>query len=58
MIARIKNKLFSGSDRTVLIKKNILASSILRIISIAISLLVVPATINYINAERYGIWLT
>lgn len=58
MIDRIKTKLFSGSERTVLIKKNIMASSMLRIISIAISLMVVPATINYINAEQYGIWLT
>ena len=58
MIGKIKNKLVSGSERTVLIKKNILASSMLRVISILISLMVVPATINYINAERYGIWLT
>lgn len=58
MLNKIKNKIFSGSERTVLIKKNIIASSMLRIISIAISLLVVPATINYIDAERYGIWLT
>ena len=58
MLSKIKTKLFSGSERTVLIKKNIMASSMLRIISIAISLMVVPATINYINAERYGIWLT
>ncbi len=58
MIKRIKNKLLSGSERTVLIKKNILASSMLRVISILISLMVVPATINYINPERYGIWLT
>lgn len=57
-IKKIKNKFLSGSERTVLIKKNILASSMLRVISILISLLVVPATINYINSERYGIWLT
>ena len=58
MINKIKNKLFLGSERTVLIKKNIIASSFLKIVSILISLLVVPATINYINSERYGIWLT
>lgn len=58
IIKKIKNKFLSGSERTVLIKKNILASSMLRVISILISLMVVPATINYINAERYGIWLT
>ena len=55
---RSKKKIFEGSERTVLIKKNIIASSFLKIISILISLLIVPATINYINSERYGIWLT
>ena len=58
IIKKIKSKFLSGSERTVLIKKNIMASSMLRAISILISLMVVPATINYINAERYGIWLT
>lgn len=58
IIKKIKSKFLSGSERTVLIKKNIMASSMLRVISILISLMVVPATINYINAERYGIWLT
>lgn len=58
MINKIKNKILSGSERTVLIKKNILASSLLKVISIIISLLVVSATINYVNAERYGLWLT
>ena len=58
MINKIKNKIFSGSERTVLIKKNIMASSMLKIVSIAISLMIVPATINYINAEQYGVWLT
>lgn len=58
MIRNLKNKLLSGSERTVLIKKNIMASALLRGVSILISLMVVPATINYINAEQYGIWLT
>ena len=58
MINKIRDKLLSGSERTVLIKKNILASSLLRIVSILISLMIVPATIDYINPERYGIWLT
>lgn len=58
MLENIKSKFLKGSERTVLIKKNIMASSMLRVVSIAISLMVVPATINYINAERYGIWLT
>ena len=48
----------SGSERTQLIKKNIIASFGLRIISIICSLMVVPITIDYVNPEQYGIWLT
>ena len=58
MLEKIKSKFLKGSERTVLIKKNIMASALLRGVSILISLMVVPATINYINAERYGLWLT
>lgn len=54
---RIKEHVLSGSERTKQIKKNVMLSSILRIISISVSLLIVPATINYVNSERYGIWL-
>lgn len=58
MIDKIKNMLFSGSERTVLIKKNIMASSMLRVVSTTILLIVVLATIYYINAERNVFLLT
>lgn len=47
-----------GQDRSVKAKKNIIASIFLRGISIAISIVLVPVTINYINVSQYGIWLT
>ncbi|HEY5369707.1 MAG TPA: oligosaccharide flippase family protein [Hanamia sp.] len=53
-----KNLLNKGQDRSVKAKKNILASFFIKGISIAISLILVPLTINYINPSRYGIWLT
>ena len=49
---------FSGEARTVLIKKNIIGSVLLKGISILISFLVVPLTIDFVNPTRYGIWLT
>ena len=66
---RIKNKIFEGFDfiynriakgheRSVKAKKNIVASIFLRGTSIAISIILVPLTINYINVSQYGIWLT
>ena len=52
------NLINKGHDRSVKAKKNIIASFFIRGISIAISLVLVPLTINYINPSRYGIWLT
>ena len=54
----IRNLINRGHDRSVQAKKNILASFLIRGCSIAISLVIVPITINYINPSRYGIWLT
>jgi O-antigen/teichoic acid export membrane protein len=48
----------SGHERSVKAKKNIMASFIIKGITVAISLLLVPLTITYINPTRYGIWLT
>lgn len=50
--------IFSGSQRTVLLKKNIVASGLLRVVNILTGLLLVPLTINYVNPTQYGIWLT
>jgi O-antigen/teichoic acid export membrane protein len=47
-----------GHERSIRAKKNILYSFFIKGISIAISLVVVPLTLNYINPSRYGIWLT
>lgn len=47
-----------GNARTLRAKRNILYSFILKIVSIGISLLIVPVTINYLNPSTYGIWLT
>lgn len=47
-----------GHERSIKAKKNIITSIGLKGGSIAISLLLVPLTINYVNPERYGIWLT
>ena len=47
-----------GNERSILVKKNIIGSFLLKCISIFISLQIVPLTIDYINPTRYGIWLT
>jgi O-antigen/teichoic acid export membrane protein len=40
------------------IQKHILASFLLKGISIGINLLLVPLTLHYLDKERYGLWLT
>lgn len=58
MIQKIKKALSGGHERTAKANKNILASFLIKVVSIAISLIVVPLTLNYVNPSRYGIWLT
>ena len=50
--------LLNGHTRSSVLKKNIIASIITKGISIATSFLMVPLTLNYVNKELYGIWLT
>jgi O-antigen/teichoic acid export membrane protein len=44
--------------RSLLVRKNILISFLLKGGSVLITFLLVPLTINYINPTQYGIWLT
>lgn len=55
---KLKSFINEKHERTRLAQKNILLSFIIKGLSIAINLVFVPLTINYIDAERYGIWLT
>ncbi len=47
-----------GHIRSLEAKKNIIGSLLIKGISIAIGLILVPLTIHYINPSQYGIWLT
>ncbi|MDE6581812.1 MAG: MATE family efflux transporter, partial [Duncaniella sp.] len=58
IVARVKGLLGSGDARTGLLKKNIIGSVLLKGMSIVVTLALVPLTIDYVNAEQYGIWLT
>ena len=58
MIAKIKNFLSRGSQRSLIVKKNIIASLLIKGCSIIVSLLLVPLTLDYVSSEMYGIWLT
>ena len=47
-----------GDVRSTKIKRNILATFIIKGLGILVGLIVVPLTIHYINPTRYGIWIT
>lgn len=47
-----------GHERSVKAKQNILSSFFIQGFSIGISLIMLPVTLNYVNASQYGIWLT
>jgi len=54
----IKNFFTQGNKRSIKAKKNIVLIAFIKGCSIAVSLLIVPITIHYVNPTRYGIWLT
>lgn len=58
MINGLIHKFFSGHQRSVKAKKNILGSFFLKGLSMLISLILIPLTIDYLNPTKYGIWLT
>lgn len=58
LINKIRSYLNQGDNRTANIKINVLQSFIYKGFSIVLSLLIVPLTIGFVNAEQYGIWLT
>ena len=57
-ILKIFNKLGIKSDRTKNIAKHIGWSMFYKIGSIIANFMLVPLTINYLDTENYGIWLT
>ena len=58
IINKFINYFFKGHERSVRAKKNIIASLFIKGASMAISFLLVPVVLNYVNPTKYGIWLT
>ncbi|TFF38780.1 lipopolysaccharide biosynthesis protein [Mucilaginibacter psychrotolerans] len=58
----IKNKAqafwSAGSERSLKVKRNIVYTFLIRGLSVLIGFLLLPLTINYLNATQYGIWVT
>ena len=48
----------TNSERTLIIKKNILGSFVTKGLNVLVCFLLVPFTISILNNEKYGIWIT
>lgn len=55
---KLKNYLTKGHERSVKTKQNIITSIFIKCVSIAISFLLIPLSLNYLSPIKYGIWLT
>ena len=58
VLTSLLNIISKGNSRTVLMKKNILGSFIIRGWNCIVQLLLVPVTLNCLTQYEYGIWLT
>ncbi len=47
-----------GHERSVRAKKNIVSSLLIKGVSIIISFISLPITLNYVDSSTYGVWLT
>lgn len=54
----IRSILHLNNERDKILRNNILLSGGLKVIGLLTSLLIVPITIDYLNNEVYGIWMT
>lgn len=52
------NRFLAGTDRSSRLKRNIAGSFIIKSLSVGVSFLIVPLSLNYLLPAKYGVWLT
>ena len=55
---RIRDRFSNGAERSKDAARNIAVSMVTKGVSIIISFVLIPLTIDYVNPTQYGIWLT
>lgn len=55
---KIESFISKGNKRSAKAKKNVLSMILVKGGIILIGLILVPLTINYVDSERYGVWMT
>ena len=54
---KIRTRLSALDGRTLTVVKNTAATAVMKAGVLACSLIMVPITLDYLNAENYGIWM-
>lgn len=58
-IRRLYNSFFKkGHARSIKAKKNVIGSFVIKGLNIILGIIILPITLNYLGATKYGIWLT
>jgi O-antigen/teichoic acid export membrane protein len=52
------SRFLSGSGRSATVKRNVVGSILIKGISIGVSFFIVPLTLDFVDKELYGVWLT
>ena len=55
---RMGGILRSKNDRNAMLRNNILLSGIMKAVGLATSFLIVPVTLDFLDTEQYGVWMT
>lgn len=55
---RIGDILRSKNSRNTMLRNNILLSAIMKVTGLATSFLIVPITLDFLDNEQYGVWMT
>lgn len=58
MIAGFKSLFQTKNSRNRMLYNNIILSFVFKVVGLITSLLIVPVTLNYLDKEQYGIWMT
>ncbi|MDD7692018.1 MAG: oligosaccharide flippase family protein [Prevotella sp.] len=57
LFTNIKNRFSTLDKRSAIVIKNSMATALMKVAVLLCSLVIVPITLNYLNAENYGIWM-
>ena len=57
LFTNIKNRISTLDKRSAVVIKNSMATALMKVAVLLCSLIMVPITLNYLNAENYGIWM-